>query len=445
MLTALTVLHVLAELVVELLEVRQLRRIDLDLVLAERDAQRQHNNFVAEALHRKADVVVELTMQLVVQFGELLALAQLQSQLAVQLLQHVAQADREGVVSGRIQLLIQLLHATFQHFLRIGQLGRDLEVGSEGGGRTGANGATEQDGEVGVVQLGLHLAGAVFTQQVRDHVPASRRAERLARHFRVELVEVVLVGVDETNHVGLHVPGVDSPGEPALEVGLEVEVDHSVRQRGRHTERHALVLRPVACSDQCHVLRQHVLADPAVQHQLIRSSLNARRRRGQLVEEEDVLGAIVLEHHTLVAEVLSQFGAQLGLACSVQFRILEALGLAFDVGQLGAVHAGGSRGEFAHRRPAQGLGVLVEVRDALEVGRLHQVETDVEHDALGVTGDALDYVGLANAGRTPQHHRTLRCDRETDQVLGATGRNFLQVEGLLFAHAYSLAVRVAWG
>ena len=180
-----------------------------------------------------------------------------------------------------------------------------------------------------------------------------RERDRVVRRVEVEqqfgteaqegdhpLVDVVLVG----------------PGDPVVQVGVDVEVREAVGQRRRHGVGHAAVALAVAGGEDRPAFRHLVFAEAAVEDQLIGRGRYARRRRGDLVEKQDAVIAV-----------------------------------AFGVGQ--------DRG----RCPLDEFAVAK--RDAAQVARFHLRQAYVDDRRGMALAGLTDHVRLADAGRAPEHHR----------------------------------------
>ena len=101
-------------------------------------------------------------------------------------------------------------------------------------------------------------------------------------------------------HVGAHLDveqdlGRDSvrcpPGQPVLGIDPDLQMDEAGCQRRRHAMHHPAVGLPVAAGDQRGALGQFVLADLAVEDQLIQRRLHHRHRGRQLFEVDEPAAA----------------------------------------------------------------------------------------------------------------------------------------------------------
>ena len=85
------------------------------------------------------------------------------------------------------------------------------------------------------------------------------------------------------------------PGDPVVQVGVHLEVGKSVGQGRRHGIGDPPVALAVAGGEDGPVLRYLVFAQAAVQDQLIGGGGHRRGGRGDLVQEEDAAGAVILQ------------------------------------------------------------------------------------------------------------------------------------------------------
>ena len=83
------------------------------------------------------------------------------------------------------------------------------------------------------------------------------------------------------------------PSLPIPKIDFHLEVYKAVRQRGRHLIDHTSVIFPVSRCDDTPPLRQLILPYPSIQDELISRSLHSRRRRIDLIEEENALTLII--------------------------------------------------------------------------------------------------------------------------------------------------------
>jgi hypothetical protein len=82
------------------------------------------------------------------------------------------------------------------------------------------------------------------------------------------------------------------PLAPVVQVGFEFEMDKTIAQRPRHREMHATLRGRIAGGDDHPPVGQHVLAQFAVEHQLVAAGLRHLRRRGQLIEKENAFPSV---------------------------------------------------------------------------------------------------------------------------------------------------------
>ena len=88
-------------------------------------------------------------------------------------------------------------------------------------------------------------------------------------------------------------PSAAAPGAPVGRIHADLEMDEARSQRCRHAVGNAAVALPVAAGDQRRALGQLVLADLAVEHQLIERRLHHWHRRRQFLEVDEPAAGIV--------------------------------------------------------------------------------------------------------------------------------------------------------
>ena len=85
-------------------------------------------------------------------------------------------------------------------------------------------------------------------------------------------MQQILLILDEEQHLGRDAVG-RPPVAPVPGVDPDIEVDEARGKRGRHAVHHAAVGLAVAAGDERRALRQLVLADLAVEDQLVERGL----------------------------------------------------------------------------------------------------------------------------------------------------------------------------
>ena len=129
-----------------------------------------------------------------------------------------------------------------------------------------ADGAPEQR------PLGLRSEPVAVLDDIAREFPGPGTREGTLLRPGVELVQEVGLVRDEEKHLGRD-PVSGAPGEPVLGVDPNLEVDEARRQRGRHAVHDAAVGLAVAAGDERGALGELVLADLAIEHQLVQSRL----------------------------------------------------------------------------------------------------------------------------------------------------------------------------
>ncbi len=186
---------------------------------------------------------------------------------------------------------------------------------------------------------------------VVDEGPAARAWKGTRVGAGVEAVQQVGAELDERTQVVVNLMG-HGPLVPVVDVDVVVQVHEAVGQRRGHGMDHRAVTDAVASSHDEPALRQLVLADLAVEDELVGGGLDRLRRAVDLVQEQ----------HTLA---------------------------------LGGQEVGGE--------PLHVLLDSVDHGEALEVDRVEQGQAHVAQLELHVFGDLGHDVGFADARRTPDH------------------------------------------
>lgn len=338
--------NVLTVLVMEDLERLHLTVVDRQLIITQRGLRTQDDHFRLEIVHHEREEVVNTIVPLVHVHAIFLGL-----RLGGPFLQVVAERNGQRIHGAQI-LDVQDLFLAHQHIFRLRHTCRNLAVRTELSAKAVADGTSHQ--------CSVHRFRQVVGNQLRHEHPRARSGERLVRALRIEVEELLLVLRQETNHVRMNTV-VDRPLLPVFEVRSHLDVNKSVCQRAGHAIGNTLVAVAVACANHRHTLRQAVFTNSTIQDQLVRSSLHARRRSVDFVQEQDRIGQCT-------------FGRQIG-----------------------------------RLRPLHRLGLGIEVRNALDVGRLKQEQTHVDHGAIGFLANLGNQFRLANARRAPNHCRTTHC------------------------------------
>ncbi len=84
-------------------------------------------------------------------------------------------------------------------------------------------------------------------------------------------------------------PAPTAPLAPVVQVGFEFEMDETIPQRTRHREMDTPLGGRIAGGDDHPAIRQHILSEFAVEHQLVTTGLRHLRRRRQFIEKENAL------------------------------------------------------------------------------------------------------------------------------------------------------------
>ena len=201
-------------------------------------------------------------------------------------------------------------------------------------------------------------------QDAGDEFPCAGARERRFARLRIEPMQQVRPELHEEKHLRR-----DSvrraPGAPVLGVDPDLQMDEARCERGRHAMHDAAVGFAVAAGDQRGALGQFVLADLAVEHQLIERRLHHRHRRRQLLQVDEPAAGIV-----------------------------------------GGRQEGG-------RRPAGAVGAVAP-RDAAQVHGVEQERPDVDILAAGIGGDLLGDGALGAARSSPQDHRLAGLDQQRE-------------------------------
>ena len=163
----------------------------------------------------------------------------------------------------------------------------------------------------------------------------------------------------ETNYVRVNAVA-NCPILPIFERHDQFKVNEPVRQRRRHAESYSTISLSVTSSNNRNSLRKLVLANSAIQNQLIRSSLNRLRSSIDFVKEQNSV---------------------------MQFCV----SLTWKLTWLAPLH------RFRLR--------IVE-RDAFKISRLHQEQPKINNWTILALADLRDNIRLANARRSPNHART---------------------------------------
>ena len=152
-----------------------------------------------------------------------------------------------------------------------------------------------------------------------------------------------------------------SPLLPRCKVHLHLLVNKAVCQRRGHAIGHAFVAFTIACGNHNHIVRQFILANSAVQDQLISRRLDASRSRVHFVQEQ---------HHN-------------GIFCGSFFI-----------------------GKVNRRRILHDILFFVVERNTTNVSGFHLAQTQVNHQAAKFFGNAFHKLTLANTRRAPQEQGT---------------------------------------
>jgi len=84
-------------------------------------------------------------------------------------------------------------------------------------------------------------------------------------------------------------PVPERPSAPIDEIWLQYQVFEAISQRARHGEVHSAFGRRISSRNDDPTIRQDVLSEFTVEHQLIAAGLSQLRCRGKLIEQQDAL------------------------------------------------------------------------------------------------------------------------------------------------------------
>ena len=273
---------VLAVLVRERLEVRHQASAQRQLEHGQRGLRAHDHDFGLEVLHHEAQERVSLRrpfLFLLVVLGAVV-LQQTLEQIVLGL-ELVAQRSGQRVAQRHVNVL-QFLDFAAQDLGSVGQFDGLLAIDHEG--RAFCTDRTVHQ----ATQFSFGQTVAVL-DDVGDEVPGARGSEATGSRCRVEAEQLVLERGQETHHGRVDVR-VQRPCLPVFEVRTHVDVDEAVGDRGRHAVGDTLVGFAVTGRDDHAVLGNVVLAQLAVQHQLVRAGLHGRRRSVEFVEQDEDLG-----------------------------------------------------------------------------------------------------------------------------------------------------------
>ena len=177
----------------------------------------------------------------------------------------------------------------------------------------------------------------------------------------------------EEDHLGRDAAS-GGPGAPVGGVDLDLEVNEARRQRRRHAVHDAAVGLAVAAGDERGALGQFVLADLAVEHQLVERGLHHRHCRRQLLQVDEKAAGIV------------------------------------------------RRRQEGRRRPARAVR-RVPPGDAAEVDGVEQECADVDVPAVRLGRDLLGDLRLGGPGRAPDDAGLASFDQEREVEASSLGRS----------------------
>jgi len=357
---------ILAVLLVELIEVLELRRFDGQTISLERDLRTHDHQLSLEVLH---DILEEVISHLV----EPLAIDTL---VVESVLQFIAHRDSQRI-HRRDFLHLKVLDLTRKDIAGLGHLARDLAVSHELSRETFADSACNQIEQRVIIHR-------LITEQIAHEHPRTRRSECARRTLRIEVITVLLGEREITNDILVNVL-VHRPLLPGAEVITHLEVNETISQRHRHTISDALVAVAVTSSHDHNIVGQLILAHATIENELVASSLNSRGSRVHLVQKQNDDG------------------------------ILRA-----DL----------FRGEIDGLSPVHLTDVLVEERNTTDISGFHLCHTHIIHIAAEFISDFLNHFGLADARGTPEEHRALCLECSEESLAGLNRRDSEMIRNL---------------
>ena len=213
----------------------------------------------------------------------------------------------------------------------------------------------------------VFIKASHITDRIANKRPRTWSSKRTLARTSVKVIQVFLKRGHITNNIGVDIV-FNSPVKPIFVVHTDFVVQEAVSKRLRHTIRNTLIALTVTSSSNHNVVGQLVATNCTVENQLVSSGLRSRCSTVKFVKEEDN-NIVILSH----------------------LRI----------------------GQFIGRREAHLVCVLIVVRVTFEVSGFPKRQAAVDQfrtKTISFVGlaDAFERLGLTNAGRTPNHHRTLR-------------------------------------